>query len=77
MVIPMEKQIFLDRLRETGTSQAQMCRDLIIATTTAMRWTVVPGYAVAYLLALEAMEARQRLEYRHALHLARLDRGVK
>lgn len=65
----MDKKVFLDRLQATGTNQAQMCRDIGVYPTTPMRWKEAPQYAVAYLLAIEAMDKRQRLEFRHQLAL--------
>ena len=63
----MTKHEFLERLTVTGTRQAQMCRDLDISPTTPLRWADPPGYAVAYLIALEVMDERSRLEMRHRI----------
>lgn len=41
------------RLKVMEVSPAQMCRDLAINRTTYTRWKMVPGYAVAYLVAVE------------------------
>ena len=66
-----------ERLKGLGINQATMCRDLRIASTTAMRWQSVPGYAVAYLFALELMDKRQRIEFQHKLALDKLDAEEK
>lgn len=69
----MEMETFMVRLRATGTTKAQMCRDLAIVPTTAMRWRDAPGYAVAYLHALEEMDQKQIVEFRHKLALDRMN----
>jgi hypothetical protein len=68
----MNKKTFMDRLRALGVNASSMCLDLGIHTTTASRWRDAPAYAIAYLLALEMMDARQRIVYRHNLAMSKL-----
>jgi DNA-binding XRE family transcriptional regulator len=62
----MDRQQFVKRLRAADTTQSQMARDLGIHPTTVLRWrdSGVPKYALAYLLAVEAMGDDERAEYR-------------
>lgn len=69
----MEKLEFKRRLDATGTTQALMCRDLGVHQTTAMRWKRPPVYAVAYLIALELMDKKMRLEWQHRIALEKMD----
>lgn len=67
----MTKQELVRRLDAADTSQAQMCRDLGIAPTTAMRWKTIPGYAESYIIALGCSDALWRMEFRHRLAMVR------
>ena len=60
---------FKQRMHAVELRQADLTRDLNLATGTPSKWrkSGVPRYAVAYLLALEAMDARSRALYRAAV----------
>lgn len=73
----MNMTLFMERLNAQATNKAQMCRDLDIVATTAMRWRDAPGYAVAYLIALEQMDQMQTIEYRHRIAVSRMDAQKK
>lgn len=62
----MDRTAYERRLRATGTSLYQAAKDMGLSTGTPSRWrtTGVPRYAVAYLVAIEAMDDAGRAEYR-------------
>lgn len=75
MILPMEKSEFMKRLLAAGTSQAQLATDLGIDRTTIFRWKEAPGYAVAYLFALETMSEAQVVTWRYMLQMESIDDG--
>lgn len=59
----------VERLSAMKLRLADITHDLGLATGTPTKWreTGVPIYAVAYLIALEAMDAQSRAAYRAAV----------
>jgi hypothetical protein len=60
---------FEQRMHAVEIRKADLTRELNLATGTPSKWKKlgVPRYAVAYVLALEAMDARSRALYRAAV----------
>ena len=68
----MNRTELAKRLKAKGVAPAQMCRDFDISRSTYTRWKTVPGYAVAYLVAIELSDEgfsgnRWLMEFHHRI----------